>query len=63
MLNTGIRMGEAIGLQKEDWDRENKTLHIRRNVQFVSKRENGVRQTGMESVVNATKTYSGTLAK
>ena len=31
MLNTGIRMGEAIGLEKQDWDSEAKTLHIRRN--------------------------------
>ena len=39
MLNTGIRMGEAIGLEKQDWDREKKTLHIRRNVQSVLKRD------------------------
>ncbi len=28
MLNTGIRMGEAIGLEKSDWDRQKKVLHM-----------------------------------
>ena len=59
MLNTGIRMGEAIGLEKQDWDTEKKTLHIRRNVQSVCKRdENGERLVGRELAYNTTKTYS-----
>lgn len=59
MLNTGIRMGEAIGLEKTDWDSENKTLHIRRNVQSVFKRDNdGERIGGKQLVYNTTKTYS-----
>lgn len=59
ILNTGIRMGEAIGLRKEDWDKKKKTLHIRRNIQFVSKREDGIKMAGKQAVINATKTYSG----
>ena len=59
MLNTGIRMGEAIGLEKQDWDKEKKTLHIRRNVQSVLKRDaDGERAGGKELVYNSTKTYS-----
>lgn len=60
MLNTGIRMGEAIGLEKEDWDKEKKTLHIKRNIQSVSKRDDdGIRTKGKKLVTNSTKTYSG----
>ena len=59
MLNTGIRMGEAIGLEKQDWDREAKTLHIRRNVQSVLKRgADGETVGGKQLVYNTTKTYS-----
>lgn len=59
MLNTGIRMGEAIGLEKNDWDSEKKTLHIRRNVQSVFKRDDdGERVGGKQLVYNTTKTYS-----
>ena len=60
MLNTGIRMGEAIGLLKSDWNKKEKTLHIQRNVQSVMKRnENGERVQGRELIYNTTKTYSG----
>lgn len=59
MLNTGIRMGEAIGLEKRDWDREAKTLHIRRNVQSVLRRgADGETVGGKQLVYNTTKTYS-----
>lgn len=59
MLNTGIRMGEAIGLEKADWDSEKKTLHIKRNVQSVFKRDDdGERVGGKQLVYNTTKTYS-----
>ena len=52
-------MGEAIGLEKQDWDKEKKTLHIRRNVQSVLKRDaDGERAGGKELVYNSTKTYS-----
>lgn len=60
MLNTGIRMGEAIGLKKSDWDKSKNTLHIQRNVQSVMKRDNdGERTRGKQLVCNTTKTYSG----
>lgn len=60
MLHTGIRLGEAIGLKKSDWDKEEKTLHIQRNIQSVSKRDGaGNRLTGKQLVSNTTKTYSG----
>ena len=60
MLNTGLRMGEAIGLMKEDWNKENNTLHVQRNVQSVLKRDReGNRLQGKELIYNTTKTYSG----
>lgn len=60
MLNTGIRLGEAIGLKKSDWDQKENTLHIQRNVQSVSKRDgSGNRVIGKQLIFNTTKTYSG----
>lgn len=60
MLHTGIRLGEAIGLQKTDWDQSKSTLHIQRNVQSISKRDaDGNRVKGKHLVTNTTKTYSG----
>lgn len=60
MLNTGMRMSEAIAIQPEDWDKENKTLHVRRNIQSVKKRDAaGERLGGYQLVYNTTKTYSG----
>lgn len=60
MLNTGIRVGELIGLEKSDWNQEEKTLHIKQNVQSVKIRDkNGNRSVGYEIVLNTTKTYSG----
>ena len=60
MLNTGIRLGEAIGLKKTDWNKGESTLHIQRNIQSISKRDNGGnRVQGKQLVANTTKTYSG----
>lgn len=60
MLHTGIRLGEAIGLEKSDYNRKAKTLHIQRNVQSVMKRDaDGERIGGKHLVCNSTKTYSG----
>lgn len=60
MLNTGIRMGELIGLEKEDFNRERRTLHIQRNVQAIKARnEDGSIRGGRELSVSSTKTYSG----
>ena len=60
MLHTGIRMGEAIGLQKSDWDKSSNTIHVQRNVQSVSKRDSdGNRIRGKQLITNTTKTYSG----
>ena len=60
MLNTGIRLGEAIGLKKTDWNKGESTLHIQRNIQSISKRDNsGNRVQGKQLVTNTTKTYSG----
>lgn len=60
ILNTGLRLGELIGLEKSDWDRENKTIHVRRNIQFIRNRgEDGKVVKGRQMVVNSTKTYSG----
>lgn len=60
VLNTGLRLGETIGLRKSDWDKEKKTLHVQRNIQSVSKRDDtGNRVKGKQLVRNTTKTYSG----
>lgn len=60
MLHTGIRLGEAIGIKKADWDKKENTLHIQRNIQSISKRDaNGNRVKGKQLVSNTTKTYSG----
>lgn len=60
MLNTGIRLGEAIGLKKTDWNKGESTLHIQRNIQSISKRDNsGNRVQGKQLVTNTTETYSG----
>lgn len=60
MLNTGLRMGEVIGLRKSDWNREERTLHVQRNIQRVKRRDAAGNATkGFELVENSTKTYSG----
>lgn len=60
-LHTGLRMGELIGLQKDDIDFNNKRLTVRRNAQVVGKRNaDGSRAAGRTTVLSTTKTYSGT---
>lgn len=60
MLNTGIRVGELIGLEKDDWNEEEKTLQIKRNVQLVKDRDaEGNPINSCKLVYNTTKTYSG----
>lgn len=60
MLNTGLRMGEVIGLRKSDWNQEEKTLHVQRNIQRVKRRDSDGNATqGFELAENTTKTYSG----
>ena len=60
-LNTGLRMGELIGLQKKDIDFNAKKLTVRRNAQVVGKRNaDGSRASGRTVVMSTTKTYSGT---
>lgn len=59
MLNTGIRVGELIGLNKEDYNRDEKTLHVRRNIQSVKKRDENWESKGYELIESSTKTYSG----
>ena len=60
-LNTGLRMGELIGLQKKDIDFNAKKIIVRRNAQVVGKRNaDGSRASGHTVVMSTTKTYSGT---
>lgn len=60
ILNTGLRIGELLGLEKGDWDREAKTLRIKRNLQSVRNRDSeGNLLKGSRLVTNSTKTYSG----
>lgn len=58
-LNTGLRIGELIALERKDWDKENKTLHIQRTAQSVKKRDKDGNSKGYELIFNPTKTYSG----
>ena len=61
ILNTGLRMGELLGLKWEDYDEENKQIHVRRNIQVIKKRDqNGDLENGYELVEQSTKSYSGT---
>lgn len=59
MLNTGLRVGELIGLNKDDYNRKEKTLHIKRNIQSVKKRDETGQSGGYELIESSTKTYSG----
>lgn len=60
MVNTGLRIGELIALEKDDWDEEEKTLSVTKNIQAVKSRDkDGQRSKGYEIVYNTTKTYSG----
>ena len=60
ILLTGIRLGEAIGLKREDYAPIKKTIKIRSNVQKVRKRdENGDLLPGRVLEETTTKTYSG----
>ena len=58
--NTGLRMGEMIGLEKRDVDFENKKLHVRGNMVPVRNRDkNGNLLPGSTMAFDSTKTYSG----
>lgn len=60
ILNTGLRLGELLGLEKTDWDKEKKTLRVKRNIQSIRNRDkDGNVARGRKLVVNSTKTYSG----
>lgn len=60
MLNTGLRMGELLGLKWEDYDEDNKQIHVKRNIQVVKKRSvTGEAEQGYELKEQSTKTYSG----
>lgn len=60
ILLTGIRLGEAIGLHRDDYDPERKVLSVRRSVQKVRKRDaEGKLLPGRELHESTTKSYSG----
>jgi len=62
ILNTGIRLGECLGIYKTDIDLAAQTLHIQRDVAVVRQRDGDdiSEVTGYEAKVqNGTKTYSG----
>lgn len=58
-VNTGLRVGELIGLRVEDWNENENTIHVRRNIQSVKKRDDDMNSNGRELTLNQTKTYSG----
>lgn len=61
IMYTGLRMGELLGLEKNDLDTENGKLRVRRNAQLIKNRDDaGERTGGRQLVFNTTKTYSGT---
>ena len=53
-LSTGIRIGEICALTWEDIDTENGIIHIRKTIQRIYIRENGVRHT--ELMIDTPKT-------
>ncbi len=58
MLNTGMRVGKAIGLKNSDIDLDNKRLHIQNSVKEIYKRD-GVKATGGKTTkVGKTKTLT-----
>lgn len=60
MLNTGIRVGELAALKKQDWNVEERTLHVQRTAQIVKVRDSaGIATGGRQLVLSTTKTYSG----
>lgn len=60
MLNTGIRVGELVGLKREDWNKEEGVLHVQRTAQLVVARDaTGQPVGGHQLLLSTTKTYSG----
>lgn len=62
ILNTGLRVGECLGIYKSDINLEEKTLHVQRNVAVVKERDddNASEVVGYKvKTQNGTKTYSG----
>lgn len=53
-LSTGVRIGEICALTWEDIDTENSIIHIRKTIQRIYIRENGVRHT--ELMIDTPKT-------
>lgn len=53
-LSTGVRIGEICALTWEDIDTENGIIHIRKTIQRIYIRENGVRHT--ELIIDTPKT-------
>lgn len=55
-LSTGVRIGEICALTWEDIDTENSIIHIRKTIQRIYIRENGVRHT--ELMIDTPKTVT-----
>ena len=54
MISTGIRIGEICALTWDDIDTENGVIHIRKTIQRIYIRENGIRHT--ELMIDTPKT-------
>ena len=61
ILNTGLRMGEALALDKNDVDEINGRIHIRKNAALTKKRDARGKKIGGYNyeVQNDVKTFSG----
>lgn len=59
LLNTGMRIGEALALKWTDIDLKNKNVKVRKNVVFVKNRDSSIQNNYKYQEQNTTKTKSG----
>ena len=58
MLNTGLRMGELLGLLNSDIDLENRVIHLQRGAKVILKRDGTTATGGTELKIGKLKSAS-----